>query len=427
MKKYIILASLIFSTLVLNVYSQIWTTQTSGTTTALNCVSAVNDDVAWISGDFGKVLKTTNKGVNWINVSSNLPVSFDMYSIFAWDANIALVTGNSGGIGGTTAIYRTSNGGANWVTAVSRTGLGYDLWMTSASNAYYIGYPISGYWDLLCSTNSGLNWSTWSLLPATGIAESSINGAWFQDQQVWFGSTFKIYYSSNMGVNWSIQTIPIAYTRDICFNTAAKGMAYGGAGTQGLLLTTNAGVNWTQITDPFSTFSGSSGICGTQSTWWISQGGVMNIRGVSVSTNDGLNWATAYTAPDGTNNHMTKSRSGFTIWLVRDNGGISRYGTPIVSINQNSNEIPSSYSLSQNYPNPFNPETRINFSIPKQGLVNLGIYNILGKEVKTLVNEVKAPGSYSVDFDGTEMSSGVYFYKIESNGFTDMKKMILIK
>ncbi len=95
---------------------------------------------------------------------------------------------------------------------------------------------------------------------------------------------------------------------------------------------------------------------------------------------------------------------------------------------QNTNSsIPTTYSLSQNYPNPFNPVTRINFSVPKQGFVNLKIYDVLGREVKTLVNEVKSPGVYSVDFNGSELSSGVYFYRMESNGFTDIKKMMMIK
>ncbi|MBI5403805.1 MAG: T9SS type A sorting domain-containing protein [Ignavibacteriae bacterium] len=88
---------------------------------------------------------------------------------------------------------------------------------------------------------------------------------------------------------------------------------------------------------------------------------------------------------------------------------------------------PTQYSLNQNYPNPFNPVTRINFAIPKQGLVTLKVYDVLGREVKTLVNEVKTPGNYSVDFNGTELSSGVYFYKLESNQFSDIKRMILIK
>ena len=99
----------------------------------------------------------------------------------------------------------------------------------------------------------------------------------------------------------------------------------------------------------------------------------------------------------------------------------------ILNANTISNNTPKEYSLLQNYPNPFNPVTRINFDIPKQGLVTMKVFDILGREVRTLVNEIKAPGRYSVDFNGTEFSSGVYFYRLESNGFTDIKRMILIK
>ncbi len=89
--------------------------------------------------------------------------------------------------------------------------------------------------------------------------------------------------------------------------------------------------------------------------------------------------------------------------------------------------IPETYSLSQNYPNPFNPTTKINFAIPKQGFVSLKVYDVLGRVVKDLVNEVKTAGMYSVDFNASELSSGVYFYKVEVNGFTDVKRMVLVK
>ncbi len=89
--------------------------------------------------------------------------------------------------------------------------------------------------------------------------------------------------------------------------------------------------------------------------------------------------------------------------------------------------IPETYSLSQNYPNPFNPTTKINFAIPKQGFVSLKVYDVLGRVVKDLVNEVKTAGLYSVDFNASELSSGVYFYKVEVNGFSDVKRMVLVK
>jgi hypothetical protein len=90
-------------------------------------------------------------------------------------------------------------------------------------------------------------------------------------------------------------------------------------------------------------------------------------------------------------------------------------------------QIPNEYSLEQNYPNPFNPVTKINFDLPKSGFVTLKVYDILGKEVATLLNDMKNAGSYNVDFDGASFSSGMYYYKLESNGFVSTKKMMLIK
>lgn len=92
--------------------------------------------------------------------------------------------------------------------------------------------------------------------------------------------------------------------------------------------------------------------------------------------------------------------------------------------------IPMVYSLSQNYPNPFNPVTKINYELPKDGRVKLVIYDILGREIKTLVNELKQTGKYTVEFNGTQYASGVYFYRIQVEGgrsFTAVKKMVLIK
>ncbi len=109
-------------------------------------------------------------------------------------------------------------------------------------------------------------------------------------------------------------------------------------------------------------------------------------------------------------------------------GGLNFVDEIITSVNQtNMSVIPQEYSLSQNYPNPFNPATKINFSIPKQGLVTMKIYDALGKEVMTLVNETKQAGNYEVEFNGSNLASGAYFYRIESGEFTSIKRMMLIK
>lgn len=89
--------------------------------------------------------------------------------------------------------------------------------------------------------------------------------------------------------------------------------------------------------------------------------------------------------------------------------------------------VATDFSLSQNYPNPFNPSTTIKFALPKSGNVTLKIYNSIGKEVETLVNENMGAGSYEVSYDASQLNSGMYFYRISANGFTDTKKMMLVK
>lgn len=93
----------------------------------------------------------------------------------------------------------------------------------------------------------------------------------------------------------------------------------------------------------------------------------------------------------------------------------------------NNLSTPNKYSLSQNYPNPFNPSTKIDYSLPKQGYVTIKIFDILGREVRILISEFKNPGYYSVEFNASELSSGVYYYKIQSGEFSEVKRMTIIK
>jgi len=89
--------------------------------------------------------------------------------------------------------------------------------------------------------------------------------------------------------------------------------------------------------------------------------------------------------------------------------------------------IPHEYTLAQNYPNPFNPTTTIQFALPTESQVVLKIYNLLGREVATLVNEELQPGKYKVDFEANGLPSGVYFYRIQAGGFSKTKKLTLLK
>jgi hypothetical protein len=120
--------------------------------------------------------------------------------------------------------------------------------------------------------------------------------------------------------------------------------------------------------------------------------------------------------------------------FVQSTGSMTVYQSETISYSElnvtgidNSKTIPNEFILEQNYPNPFNPTTTIQFQVPNSSSINITVYNILGNEVATLLNEKKPAGSYKVDFSAAGLSSGIYFYKLQAGSFVEMKKMILMK
>ncbi len=126
---------------------------------------------------------------------------------------------------------------------------------------------------------------------------------------------------------------------------------------------------------------------------------------------------------------VTNSDSCLAVWSGNTGGGMySTYGcSDYTAIVNNNTEVPTAYTLKQNYPNPFNPVTNIKFSIPQASFVKLTVYDITGREVAKLVNENMTAGSYTVDFNASDLATGVYLYRIDTDGFTDVKKMMLVK
>lgn len=121
------------------------------------------------------------------------------------------------------------------------------------------------------------------------------------------------------------------------------------------------------------------------------------------------------------------TQPGFTRAMRTMINWIQASGSIILGTENNYTSVPNAFSLSQNYPNPFNPTTNINFTIPKSGVVSLKVYDMLGKEVMTLVNEFRSAGAHTVNFNASRFASGTYFYRLETNGFVDVKKMMLVK
>lgn len=165
----------------------------------------------------------------------------------------------------------------------------------------------------------------------------------------------------------------------------------------------------------------------TQEKWDALSGGIVN-----GSVGPGLNSFVVSAGPFNINNNDSVM-VGFAVVKgndlndIRNNRNTAKTKYSVIGIEKISNIVPERFALYQNYPNPFNPSTTIKFDIPASDFVKVRIYDIIGREIATLVNGLLVPGSYKLNFDGDGLASGVYFYKVETSKFLDIKKMILIK
>ena len=162
---------------------------------------------------------------------------------------------------------------------------------------------------------------------------------------------------------------------------------------------------------------------------WHWEGNKLNKLSLG-NLSSGSHTITIYGVPGETGETVLLDQVLFTSDLAffpTDNNVFNKSGNDNLNTKQSKTDIPENYTLSQNYPNPFNPSTTIKFSIPQDGLVLLKVYNILGAEVASLVNGNKPAGTYNVTFDASDLSSGVYLYKLITPDFAQTKKMLLVK
>lgn len=425
MKKILITSVFIFTFLFNSLHAQ-WVQQISGTTALLKSVSAVSDQICWVSGS-GVVLRTTDAGATWINALGNIASTFGGSNIWGIDGQTALVTGT---ISGNAFVYRTSNGGTSWSQVFTQTG-GFinSVQLTGGLNGYMMGDPVGNRWSLWNTGTIGLSWdSTGIRLDGTGEASWN-NGMMISGTKIWYvtnTATGKIYYSTNSGTTFTAQQTGVtsATFGAIWFNYPFQGLA----SSNGLLFSTsNSGTTWTAVSNAPGGTSNVGGITGKNLKWWFTR----NVASTSIYTSgdNGATWS-SQTCPSGAYSHISMGRlsTGGTanIWAVGDAGKII-YLSGVVGVEPINSQVPSKYLLEQNYPNPFNPQTNINFSIPKNTFVKLKVFNTTGKLISELVSEYKTAGNYSVKFDGSELSSGIYFYTIESEGLRETKSMMLIK
>ncbi len=439
-----------------------WTPITINTSSTLLSISPLDANNIISVGYNGYVLKSTNSGSNWniLNGSSSGGIS----SIYFSTSSSGYAVNYYG------YLFRTSNGGANWNASQLPINNTTDIFFANSSTGWIAGInsvlegsdiPVT-----LKTTNSGANWIQYNPPPIfTAIADMCFSGTingWILGTSSALsssGTTTNLCITTNGGINWTNPYNFSDFTRDLYFISTTEGWACGDNGK--VYKTNNGGINWVQQTTPNSvdlysiyflnstqgyTCGGAGVILGTTNggaTWNLLPSGTSHYlysihfgsstNGICVgeggtrlrTTNAGATWINSPEAVQLSFNtaFMVSANNAY---IGGDYGYIANLGG-IVAINGNENEIPLKYNLSQNYPNPFNPETKITYQLPKGSMVKLIVYDLTGRVVNELINKTQSSGNYEVIFNATAISSGIYFYRLETDEFTETKKLILIK
>lgn len=430
MKKFtlIILAFMLIG--IANIYAQgTWTLQTSPVTTDLNSTWACDNNVVWMCGGNGAhpVVRTTNGGTTWTSVGTGISAGQELYTIAAVDANICVVGSGDG------TLWRTTNGGANWAFIVPSPPSAFidAVHFFNATTGFAMGDPVGNIWKMWITTDAGATWVSHPNPPAAPGSEAGWNNSYFalDTGHIWWGTNnTKILKGGLRSAFTSGPTTGEINSFGVYFNDANTGVATMTNASYAVLpnmTSTNGGTSYTAGFTPGNTMFGIRGVPGTGFVWMC--GGATGIGQVYRSTNSGVNWTAQTIAATNPLYGIYMVHQGLG-WIGGATGKIYKYVDPTYTgIGTQNNEMPSAYKLEQNYPNPFNPSTTINYSIPSASEVSIKVFDMLGHEVMTLVNEQKNAGNYSVNVNASNLASGIYLYKIVAGSYTDTKKMTLIK
>ena len=367
-----------------------------GDTVAISKMEFLNKDSIVLCTNFPTfaLFKTTNGGNNWFYYPTSPYLEIAAYDMKAFSMDTIWISGFQGI---PAAVLLTTNGGLNWINKFQNNRDHFDkLYFFNRR----IGFTcLSTSYDIFKTTNGGDNWFTISVEPFKHINFIDSLTGW---NSGFYNMTSHFKKTTNGGINWTNQILPsggivfvsiMSEFANINKDTlwGCGGYAYYGHPKGIIYKTTNGGNNWGyQIPDTnIVKFTGYAytNFINRNVGWVYGQGGVHTIIGGSDTT------------------YYTNTKEQIT-------------------------NISSDFLLYQNYPNPFNQISNIKYQISniKNRYVVIKVFDITGKEIKILVNEKKRPGTYEIKFDGSNLSSGIYFYTLFADGVRiDTKKMALIK
>lgn len=395
---------------------------------SINSVFFIDSSFGWAVSPIYHFLKTTDGGARW----EKAPIDINN-TVFHEYVKVQFINRNTGWILNGARVAKTTNSGQNWFSiydTTSYSGIFNDMHFFDENNAI-----VSSGSFLLRTSNGGNSWYR----QYVDFQDRSIKKIKFMNNSTgWlvvnasFSLPSAVYKTTNSGQNW----IPIFNTdndiSDLHFLDNNKGWIISqewNITSFGVLnYTSNGGETWSRLIPNSSYYPGFSKVYfKDENTGWI-----VGYSQLFTTTNGGNSWSVNSIMSDWISDIFFLN--GNTGWITSGGGNILKTTNSggLASSEGILQTIPEIYILHQNYPNPFNPITKIKFDIPYIGQrhafdTKIIIYDMLGREITTLVNEQLKPGSYEVNWDGTGFASGVYFYSLITTDYVETKRLVLLK
>ena len=405
MKKYIYLFSSLIFAITLNAQI-VW--EPTGLTAICPAITVSNSGIIYAGTTSGDVYKSTDNGANW--TSSNIGSAYNIADIgIASNGYLFLSTTQNG-------VYRSTNDGLSWQQLAMTAGIEVRDLETKSGTIF----ASTKDYGLVKSLDNGDTWAgASSSVPESNVGAFTItnNGTMLLGVKGANG----LYRSSDDGNSWTLTNFPMNYR--VYSLTVASNSIFAGTAEflDGIYKSIDDGATWQKLSNASASYEYySNGIFTSDGKLLI---GVLN-TGIYGSADMGNTWQLF-------NNGLT-SLFGFVIaqapngiiYATSGDGVFKNTGTTDIG---NDGTAVNSFQLEQNYPNPFNPSTTIYYNLPIQQHVTLKVYDVLGNEIATLNNEEQQAGTHSINFNAAQISTGVYFYRLETGKFSETKSMILIK
>ncbi len=413
-----------------------WEVQNSGTTKNLYGICFVDSLSGWISTSTSEYLQTKDGGKNW--ELKEIEGEDYLKSIFFVNKEVGYTTAGLG------KIYSTKNGGDSWELYGTEYDYGFnDIYFIDENNGWMVGEHFidegHGKGIIIHTSDGGKTWETQlaiggiepnKLIYFRSIKMKNENIGWVisSPPNDGFGET-DVFKTENDGVNWELITT-FRYPTSRLKLAAGDTLWAGGGGYDVFAASPDGGKTWLNTDWPTYRYVSSISPYTGKIGWMASQHPFKDSTYQLNYTEDmGATWTKEFEIKGRIRD--IENKDGY-IWLVGFNGLIMKKKIDIRTDLEILKEVPSSFEVYQNYPNPFNPTTTIEYTLPTEGNVKLEVYNSIGQLVNVLVKGNQSAGRQRVTWNGKDsfggsVSSGIYFYRIKTNSFSQVKKMILAR